>query len=225
MVRRLGRVVDAATLFDAIADPIERTPQVANATMVAAVTGEPKQLRIAYSLEPSHPTSVSDTAREAVAQTVQLLRDLGHRVTEHDPDYGNLRPLILPRLLRGIYDDLRHLDDARKLEGRSRRIARAGRFISARRLVAARDAEVARAARINEVFAEHDVLITPVIAQPAPLAESWSKRGVVQNAVHGTPWIAYTQVWNFTGQPCGGGTRGVPLRRRAARRPTRGSTR
>jgi amidase len=87
------------------------------------------------------------------------------------------------------------------LERRTRRIANAGRVVSRRRLARARDAEAARAARINEVFTDHDVLLTPVIAQPPPLADTWGRRGLLRNALRGAPWIAFTQVWNFTGQP------------------------
>jgi amidase len=194
-------VSDAAALFDAIADPIARTRSGSNPTLLQAATRDPGQLRIAFSLEPTIHTTVTDPVGETIAQTVQLLRDLGHRVAEHDPDYGNLRPLIIPRLLRGIHDDLDLLDDARKLERRTRRVARAGRFVSARRLERARGAEPARAARINAIFTEYDVLVTPVIAQPPPLAETWSKVGLVRNALGSTPWITYTQVWNLTGQP------------------------
>jgi amidase len=215
MARRVG---DAAALFDAVADPIGPT------TLMQAATTAHQHLRIAFSLEPSLRTTVSDSSREAVAQAVELLRDLGHRVGEHDPEYGNLRPLILPRLLRGIHDDLDLLDDTRKLERRTRRIASAGRFVSRRSLARARGAEAERAAQINQVFAEYDVLVTPVIAQPPPLAETFSKRGLVQNSIKSTPWIAFTQVWNFTGQPAAAvpvqfGSSGLPLAVQLVGRP------
>src|SRR5207244_8112374 len=72
---------------------------------------------------------------------------------------------------------------------------------SAPRVARTRAQEPARAAQINSLFKSHDVLITPVVAQPPALADMWANRGLLRNLLASTPWITYTQPWNLTGQP------------------------
>ena len=99
------------------------------------------------------------------------------------------------------------------------------------------EAELAR--RLNGVFEDHDVLLTPATAAPPPRIGQLQGRGALWtlNAVAG--WVPYNGVWNVTGQPAasvpaGFGADGLPrggaarrARRRrgdaaVARRPARG---
>jgi amidase len=193
-------VADAALIFDAIADP----PTPSNPeerSLVEAATRDPRRLRVAFSFKPAYRTPVSSLARQAVTETTRLLDALGHETTEQDPAYERLRPLIGPRVLRGLYDDLQLLDDLHNLENRTRRLARLGRLVSDAQVARVRAREGARAAHIIRLFTTHDVLITPVVARPPELAETGPSRGLIRNLSASTPWIAYTQPWNFTGQP------------------------
>lgn len=144
---------------------------------------------------------MSESVTAVATEAGRLLDDLGHEVLGCEPHYGNLRPLIAPRLLRGLYDDMNTLDDAGRLEPRTRRLARLGRFVRAKQLTRVRSRANTRTNEINEVFATCDALLTPVIAQPLPLAETWPPRGLLRNLLASTPWIAYTQAWNLTGHP------------------------
>jgi amidase len=130
-----------------------------------------------------------------------LLEDLGHDVQEADPDYPNVRSLAVPRYLAGIAADAMLLDDPARLEHRTKTLVRLGRLISKRRVERARRREADYTSRINRLFDRYDVLLTPVVARPAPLTSRYCERGAIANLVGNVPWIAFTQVWNVTGQP------------------------
>jgi amidase len=157
-------------------------------------------LRIAVSTKPTLPTKPSAAALGAVDATARLLASLGHQVHERDPDYGDLRPLIVPRYARGAWLDARRLDRRDELERRTRGMLRLG---AAMRRAAARSRakEPARASRINAIFDDHDVLMTPVTAAPPPRIGRFEGKGALRTFLGGTPLVSYTAVWNFTGQP------------------------
>lgn len=192
------RVEDVALLLDALTTIRDAVPST---RFGDAVRRDPPRLRIAFSLRPAVPTPVSSDASRAVGETARLLEIAGHRVEERDPDYGNLRSLAVPRYLRGIAADRLILDRPDELEARTRTLLRLGRLISNSRLARSRAKEPEFASRINTLFDDCDVLLTPVIAKAAPSAEQWARRGGIANLVGGLPWIAFTQVWNLTGQP------------------------
>jgi amidase len=165
-----------------------------------------------------------DAAR-AVHQTVELLRSLGHEVTERDPDYGiGGIPEVLTRYLRGIHDDARALAHPERLERRTRGMARLGALIPPALLERslANEAEFTR--RLNSVLEDHDVLITPATAAPPPHVGQFEGRGAVWtlNAIAGL--VPFNGVWNVTGQPAasvpaGFGSDGLPRAVQIVSRP------
>jgi amidase len=62
-----------------------------------------------------------------------------------------------------------------------------------------REPEVAE--RVNAIFADHDVLLTPVTAaQPEPI-ERWRGKGAARTFNGSGPYVTYTAIWNYLGQP------------------------
>jgi amidase len=57
------------------------------------------------------------------------------------------------------------------------------------------------AERVNAIFADHDVLLTPVTATPPEPVERWRGRGAVRTFNGGSPYVTYTAIWNYLGQP------------------------
>jgi amidase len=211
--------------------PIART--VADAALLADVLGatglrdaaqtDPGRLRIAVSVKPALPCRLHPEMRAAVERTVALLRALGHTVLEREVDYGDIRPLFVPRYARGAFEDSERLGGPRGLEPRARSIVRIGRRLGgpARRAVAG---EAARAARINRIFEEADVVLTPATAEPAPRLGQGVHRSGVRSVLASTPWVAYTPPWNVTGQPAmsvpaGVDASGVPVGVQLVARP------
>ena len=185
-------VADAAVLLDALLG--------GPAGYARAARTAPPRLRIAVSTRPTLPAKPKAAAREAVASTADLLRSLGHVVRERDPDYGQIQPLFGPRYARGAWLDAQRLGRGAELERRTRGIVRLGGRLE-RMAARARAKEAARATRINAVFDEHDVLMTPVTAaQPAAVGR-YDGAGAVRTFLGAGEFACYTAVWNVTGQP------------------------
>jgi amidase len=185
-------VADAALLLDVVAD--------GEHDFARAAATAPARLRIAVSTKPTLPAKPKAAAREAVASTADLLRSLGHVVRERDPDHGQVQPLFGPRYARGAWLDAQRLERRAELEKRTRGIVRVGGRME-RMAARARAKEAARAARINAIFDEHDVLMTPVTAaQPLPVGR-FDGAGAARTFLGAGEFACYTAVWNVTGQP------------------------
>src|SRR5439155_949445 len=108
-------VLDSALWLDAVAAQRPERPFVESAGSL------PGKLRIALSAKPGVlGVRVKNSVRTAVHETAQVLRSLGHEVTERDPAYGDMRPPFTPRWLRGIRDDAAAMPDPGQLEARTR---------------------------------------------------------------------------------------------------------
>ena len=198
-------VLDAALFDDALRGPAvgdAHRPSTPSISFAEAARREPGRLRIAVSLKGTLPgVKAGPVARRAVEDTAELLRSLGHEVAERDPKYGQLLADIMPRYLAGVADDAASLDHPERLEPRSRRMAALGRRLHGRALRRAVRREPIVAERINAIFAKHDVLLTPVTAAQPEAVERWRGKGALRTFNGGGPYVTYTAIWNYLGQP------------------------
>jgi amidase len=189
-------VADAALFLDA-------TTEIGGFAEAAA--RPPGKLRIAVStkLAPGQLVRISPDVRAAVERTAELLRSLGHEVSERDPDLpGSLMSNVVGRYLRGIHDDVRDaMPHPQRLEARSRSMARMGGLIPAGAVAKMRAGEAAMAARMNEIFDSADVLLQPgPVAGPFKVGQFhgkgalWTLNGVAAR-------VPFQGWWNATGQP------------------------
>jgi amidase len=191
-------VADAALFLDATAV----TPGPAGGFAAAAAT-PPAGLRIAVStaVPPGALARLGGAHRRALEETAELLRSLGHAVVERDPEYPpSLWGEVVGRYLHGIHTDVRTMEHPERLERRTRSMARLGAAWSPwiRRL---REREQQTAARVNALFDEVDVVLTPATAQGPFRVGQFHGRGALWtlNAVAArVPWLG---VANATGQP------------------------
>jgi amidase len=165
----------------------------------------PGRLRIAVAskLPPSPLTQLDGVNRAALEETAQLLETLGHAVSEREVDYGPLAPSaeFTVRYLRGLYDDAAGLAYPERLERRIRALVRLGGLLPRAALEWARSREVPYAAQLNEVFADQDVLLTPVTPAPTPQIGACEGRGWLWTTVVSAAPVPYSACWNVTGQP------------------------
>jgi amidase len=213
------RVIDSALLLDVTAGAAPGdvdSPPPPPRPFAEAVRTPPGKLRVAMSLKPppAAATSVDDEVRAGVEEAAQLLRSLGHEVRERDPEYGLMLSWLV-RYLRGIHDEGVTLPRPQRLERRTRSMIRAGGLISPEVLERARAAEPQVAARVNSLFAEHDVLLTPMTTRPAPEVGTWEGRGALLTFNGIGRVFSLAAAWNTTGQPAavvpiGIGARGLP---------------
>jgi amidase len=196
----IGRsVLDVAIFDDAISAPPNSAPEHEGALALAAGR-EPQRLRIAVSLKPAIPgVKPSPEAIAAIEQITGLLQSLGHVVETHELAHPQLLTTFTPRWAAGIHDDaLTHRDS---LERRTRQMATVGRWLSGRALRRSIERESAVAQRLNAVFDEYDLVMTPVTAARPPSAEISRTTGALRTFNQGSPYVCYTPTWNYVGQP------------------------
>jgi amidase len=188
-------VQDTALLLDVAAEQPPERP------FAEAAASPPGKLRIATSLRPALLARADSTMRGAVAQTAELLRSLGHSVDAQEPAYGLAQNAITARFLRGISDDAKAMPQPERLQRRTRGFARLGGLIPNRLLASARRREAPDTERINRVFHNHDVLLSPMTAKPTVDAARWAGYGGLRALLSLISVYPYAVAWNMTGQP------------------------
>jgi amidase len=171
--------------------------------LVEAAERDPGRLRIAVSTKV--PTGflsrVDGDSRRAVEETAQLLESLGHEVRERDPDYSmSAYQGVLTRYLAGIHDDAHAMPHFDRLEPRTKGMARMGALV--RPFVGrARAGEERDARRVNAIFDDHDILLTPVNARIQARVGEDQGRGAFVTLNLEAARHPFTGMWNHLGNP------------------------
>jgi amidase len=198
-------VADTALWLDVVAGRAEGDAEAARApetSFAEAATRPPGKLRIAVSFAMGPPpVKIKPDVRQAVEQTAELLRSLGHTVERKDPRYGFVQPVFIPRWLHGIHEDADALPHPERLERRIKQLAAAGRLIGRGGAARSRAAEPGYTARLAEVFRDYDVLLTPTMPSPPWPLLRFEGRGVVRTTLGAADIVPFTTPWNVTGQP------------------------
>jgi amidase len=193
-------VRDAALFLDATAAVAPSRP------FVDAARTAPPKLRVALSLKPppgltAALTRLDPEVRRATEETAGLLRSLGHDVVERDPPYGTISNNVIARYLRGIHDHAAGLPRPDRLERRTRSMVRLGGLVAEPLLAREREKESAHIERIDTLFADHDVLLTPVLSTPPLPIGRFEGRGALWTLLGSAAFDAYPPPWNATGHP------------------------
>ncbi len=214
-------VADSALFLDITAGGSTEpgAPEVPDRSFSEAARTPPGKLRIAYSTLPLRaiaPPQVTDEVKQAVVATAELLRSLGHEVIQRDPAWGQVGPNASTRYLRGVHDEVASVPRPDALERRTRGFARLGGLMPDRELARARAAEETDRARIGAIFADFDVLMTPVMGRTAIPVRRWEGRGALWTLMGMSRVYPYCAPWNHLGNPAaavpaGFGADGMPL--------------
>ena len=208
-------VRDSALFYDAVAagppdpepaGPRREAPLQPLAFLDAARAGEalaPLRIALSTNLPPSPLTRLHPDNAAAVQETAELLRSLGHTVTEVQIDHGPLAPALefTVRYLRGLHDEAVAMAHPERLERRMRAIMRVGGLLPVGLVERMRARETAYAARLNRSLVDHDVLLTPVTPAPPPPIGAMEGRGWLWATVSASATVPYAACWNATGQP------------------------
>jgi amidase len=193
----MARTVEDAALFLDVTAP--------GGEFLAAAARPPGRLRIALSTKVPPPLTarMGKAQRAAVDEAGALLRELGHDVISRDPDYplSAVFGQALPRYFRGAYDDVKSLPRPGRLEARTRGFARIGRLISDRRMNAIRGAESEVAERVQSIFDDVDVVVTPGTATGPSRIGAYQRRGAISTLMLVGQRVPFQAVFNVTGQP------------------------
>lgn len=230
------RVADTALFLDAVtAGPpwSAGAPAPPQRPFGESAQTPPDRLRIAVTMTAPRavaPPKRGPTSRRAVEETAELLRSLGHRVEWRDPDWGGVGNQLPARYMGGIADDIDGVPNPERLEPLThgyRKLARAMAPGWARRRsmrLEGRDRE-----RINRIFDDHDLLMTPMTAGPAFEHGRFSQRRALGCLLGESRFYPHGVAWNHTGQPAaavpaGLTAEGLPIAVQLAARPNDEST-
>ena len=181
-----------------------------------ATTADPPTLRVAVSTTSPVPGVFVDRSwAQAARATGARLREAGHTVRQANPRYATSTARSgIGRWLMGVELDSRQLADRSRLEPRTRRHAELG----ARLLKAGYPKDSGRAAwrkRAESFFGDHDLLVTPALAQSPISAQRWSEKGWLANVLANARYAPFAAPWNLAAFPAmvvptGEGQDGLP---------------
>jgi amidase len=197
-------VMDTALYLDVMSGPEKgdfESPPPFERPLVEAARTPPGRLRIACSTKTASPVRKSDEVLAAYRETVELLHSLGHEVTDAGPSYGRARIDFFPLYFRGIRDEALSLPHPERLSDQTKGFVRAGRVFSDRRMAKVKDRMPRAAAKIQELFTDYDLLITPATAEPPFEIGRWRGKGALRTMNGMSQVYPYGFTWNYTGQP------------------------
>ena len=201
------RVVDTALWLDvtAGAEPGDAdAPPAPDRPYVEAAAASPGKLRVAMSVaapRPAAPPIITDEVKAGIARVGRVLESLGHAVSERDPEWGGIGNDVTPRYLAGIAADGANVRNPDRLERRTRGMIRMGRLLPAPVVRRSRGNESKHAERLNRIFDDFDVLLTPVVGIPPPEVGRWAGKGALRTLLSISRAYPCAIAWNYTGQP------------------------
>jgi amidase len=197
-------VEDTALYLDVMSGPeqgdLDAPPPLERPLLEAART-PPGTLRIACTTKTASPVKKAPEVLAAYKETIELLRSLGHEVTEAGPSYGRARFDFFPMYFSGIRDEALTLPHPERLSDQSKGFVRLGRLFSDRRMHRIQDHMPAAATKIQQLFRNFDLLLTPATAQPQFETGKLLGKGALQTMNAMSNIYPYGFTWNYTGQP------------------------
>jgi amidase len=221
-------VLDSALVYDVIRSHLPGGrfgAQEPATSFVEAARAEARPLRIGWSVEtPARGVQPAPEHVRAVEETAALLASLGHDVAQVEPGYPDPTPAFVPQFLGGIRAEAEEVERRDLLERRTRETLRLGRWANDRVVAWAMRQGEKLATRVGTLFDTWDVILTPTIAHRPPEVGVLDGVGTLRAALLAMPMVAYTALWNVTGNPAasvpaGFAADGLPLAVQLVGRP------
>ncbi|MGY2874027.1 amidase [Marmoricola sp. URHA0025 HA25] len=213
-------VLDSALVYDVIRGNTAGdrfTAPEPTTSFIAAAGADPGRLRIGWSTKSPVPgVRPAPASVGAVEDTARLLAGLGHDVRQVVPHYPDQTAAFVPQFFGGVRSEADAVEHFERLEARTRQVYRLGSWVSQRVIDRAMAAGDRLAEKANRVFADVDVLMTPTIGPRPRKVGALDRGGAVSAALKSRTMIAWTALWNLTGNPAasvpaGLGDDGLPL--------------
>ncbi|PKR78399.1 amidase [Halalkalibacillus sediminis] len=206
-------VRDSAGLLDVLkgGTSYELYPTLDQSSSFSSSLEKPTQkLRIAYSSDFGGQVEIDQDTRQALNQTVQLLRGLGHEVVEMDPpiDFSNFTKHFMNIWLAAGSVIIDHLGKAsgeepseKNLEPLSFNVLKEGEKLTAFTYEESRVLIQLEVQKYLSMFREFDVLLSPVMNTTPKTLGSFQSDDI--HSMHTTmmEYCSFTQIANVSGQP------------------------
>jgi amidase len=201
-------VADTALYLDAVtAGPAwsANSPPSPDRMYADLASEAPGKLRIAVSTKPPRaiaPPKLGMESRRLVDDVADQLATLGHTVERTDPDWGMVGNQISARYMGGIAEDVDGTEHPERLEKLTRGYRRLAKLAAPGWAVRrALKLEAADAKRINAIFDDHDVILTPMTAGPAFEVGRFHRLGAFRCLMGESSFYPYAVPWNYLGNP------------------------
>ncbi len=182
-----------------------------------AASTPPERLRIGYCATPAvrglrpAPEHVA-----ALERTADALREAGHDVREVNPHYPDVTAMFTPQYYGGVRDEATLVERPELLERRTKQTLALARLMPERAIQWSVDNTEKFAAKVNRIFDDVDLLLTPTITHRPRRIGALDGANSLTAQLRSLPMIAYTALWNVAGNPAaavpaGFGTDGLPL--------------
>jgi amidase len=176
------------------------------------VGASPGRLRIGVLDHPGRDLYLDDPqCRAAVAAAARLLESLGHHVEESAPEamfeeafpahFGIIIAADTELTLQAFESLLGRPIGEDEIEPRNAWFRQAGRDLGAVVYLSSRDWIGAWTRRMAGWWADHDLLLTPVLGAPPPELGWFTAQGPRHEQMRVLSYIPYTSQFNMTGQP------------------------
>ncbi|WP_324193021.1 amidase [Nocardia transvalensis] len=161
----------------------------------------PTQLRIGLAIaSPSPLLRVDRQWAGAARAAARLAEQAGHTVAPAALPYTGGTTAVALRWVANAAREATVVPHPERLQKRTRTHVALGRAVLRSGLV--RPGQVDRIeARLLDFFEQHDVVITPTLAGPPPLAKAWHTRSWLSNALVNVRYAPFTPLWNLVGWP------------------------
>ncbi len=213
-------VADSALVYDVIRGNVggdRFTAPEPSTSFIAAAGTDPGRLRIGWSNVPvTKGVRLAPEHAAAVVAMAALLTELGHDVREVDPRYPDPTAAFVPQFLGGVRTESDAMEHFDLLEKRTRQTYLLGSWVTPGVLEKALVAGEKVSERANRVFDGVDVLLTPTIGPRPARVGVLSRGGTLVQTIKARPMVAWTALWNVTGNPAasvptGLGADGLPV--------------
>jgi amidase len=197
-------VMDTALYLDVMSGPVKgdfESPPPFERPLTEAARTPPGKLRIACTTKTATPVKKAPEVLAAYEETIELLRSLGHEVTEAAPPYSSARNDFFPMYFRGIRDEALTLPYPERLSDQTRGFVRLGRLFRDRKMSKVRDRLPTATSKIQAFFRDYDLLLTPATAQPPFEVGKLLGKGALRTMNAMANIYPYGFRWNYTGQP------------------------
>ena len=177
------------------------TPPPFERPLVEAARTPPGKLRIACTTKTILPVAKATEVIDAYEETIELLRSLGHQVTDATPNWGRSSRTLPPLPRRHPHEDIVAPSPGAPLGTRPRGSSGSAGCSAIGGCAKVRERMPAASRRIQELWRDYDVLLTPMTASSPWRSAAGGAQGALRTINGMSNVYPYAAAWNYTGQP------------------------